>query len=93
MNNWQEFIAGTIPTNAASCLRMVSASQNGSGVKVTWQSVNTRTYYLQRATNVAVPPAFSTIQSNITGLFGTTSYTDPVAINGGSFFYRVGVQR
>jgi hypothetical protein len=95
MNNWQEFIAGTNPTNAASVLMMTSAvplpSQNW--VIVRWQSVNTRTYYLQRSTNLGPPAGFSTIQSNIVGMAGTTIFIDATATNGHSFFYRIGVQR
>lgn len=89
MNNWKEWQSGTIPTNAASVLKLSSPTNSVSGVKVTWQSVSGMTYYLQSSTNL---PAFVSIQSNLVGQAGTTSYTDTTATNGGSYFYRVGVQ-
>ena len=92
MNNWQEWIAGTIPTNANSILRLLSLSNSVAGNTVTWQSVNTRTYYVQISTNFMAQPAFTSIQSNLVGQAGFTSYTDPTATNGGRYFYRVGVQ-
>jgi parallel beta-helix repeat protein len=93
LNNWQEWLAGTNPTNASSELKITSttATVNPAGLVVTWQSQNTRKYYLQRSVDLA-QPGFSTIQGNIAGQLGTTSYTDTNAVGPGPFFYRVGVQ-
>ena len=94
MNNWQEWIAGTNPTNALSALKMVSAlvTNRLPGLAVTWQSVTNWTYYLQRSTNLASQPAFVTIQSNIFAMTGITTYNDTTATNSSLYFYRVGVQ-
>jgi hypothetical protein len=92
LNNWQEWKAGTIPTNAASVLQLASPTNSVAGVKVTWQSVSGVTYYLQSSTNLAAVPAFTALQSNLVGQVGSTSYTDSTATNGGPYFYRVGVQ-
>ncbi len=94
MNSYQDWIAGLNPTNAASVLAMVppTATNNSTAFTVTWQSVNTRKYYLQRSTDLTAQAAFSSIQSNIVGRTGTTSYSDVTATNGGTYFYRVGVQ-
>jgi len=92
LNNWQEWIAGTVPTDASSALRVLNPSKAVSGVIVTWQSVNNRTYFLERATNLGAVPPFSLLISNLVGRAGTTSYTDPNATGPGPFFYRVGVQ-
>jgi hypothetical protein len=89
MNNYAEWKAGTIPTDAASVLKLLSPSNSVSGITVTWQSVNTRTYYLQSSTNL---PDFTSIQSNIVGQADSTSYTDITATNGGPYYYRVGIQ-
>ena len=94
MNNWQKWIAGLNPTNPASVLVMQTpvATNTTAGVTVSWQSVNTRTYYLQRASDLITQPPFTSIISNLVGQAGTTSYTDTTATNAGPYFYRVGVQ-
>ena len=92
MNNWQEFIAGTNPTNAASVLMLQTPAIAVSNATITWNSVTNVTYYVQRSSNLS-PPSFTSIQSNIVGQAGTTSYVDTNAVGSGMFFYRVGVQQ
>jgi hypothetical protein len=65
---------------------------SASGLTVSWESVNTRSYWLERASNLAASPDFSTIASNLPGQSNTTTYTDTNAIGSGPFFYRVSVQ-
>jgi hypothetical protein len=50
----QDYLAGTNPTNAASLLRITAAdySPGGTNALLTWNSVPTRYYYLQKALNL-----------------------------------------
>jgi hypothetical protein len=90
-NVYQDWIAGLNPTNSASVL-LASPGLFPSGITVLWPSVSGRTYSVQRSTNLVTQP-FITIQNNIAGHAGTSSYTDYSATNGIPYFYRVGVQR
>jgi len=92
MNNWQEWVAGTNPIDASSLLKMLAPSITLSGVTVQWQSVSGKTYFIQRCGNLSVPASFLTLQGNIAGQAGTTTYLDLTATGPGPFFYRVGVQ-
>jgi len=67
-------------------------TNNSSGITLGWQSVNGLNYFIQRSADLSLQPAFTTIQSNLVGQAGTTSYTDTTALGNGPFFYRVGVQ-
>ncbi len=89
MNNWAEWRAGTNPTNALSLLEANPPAVNASGVTITWQSETNITYYVQRTADLTT--LFSSIQSNIVGQVGTTSYID-TNTSSASFYYRVGVQ-
>lgn len=91
-NNWQEWRADTIPTNSLSALRLVSATNSPGGAVVTWQSVATRNYWLERATNLGVVSPFQTIATNIIGTAGTKTFTDTTVAGDGLYLYRIGVQ-
>jgi len=91
LNNWQEWIAGTDPTNADSALRLYTPTNSASGITVSWPSVNTRMYFLQRSTNLDAQPPFFPLATNLAGQTGTTTYEDTNAVGAGPFFYRLGV--
>ncbi len=93
MNNWQEWICDTNPTNALSVLRMLSISNSPSGPTMRWQSLNTRDYFVQRAVAYGTRSVFITIATNIVGQAGATTYLDTTANATGPLFYRVGVGR
>jgi subtilisin family serine protease len=93
MSNLAEWIAGTNPTNAASCLRAsVVSVTNVSGVVVGWSSVTGKLYWLARSTNLET--GFSTVgATNIAATAPTNIFTDTTALPGNPSFYRVGVEQ
>jgi hypothetical protein len=93
MNNWQESIAGTNPTNPASALVINTLATNSAGLQVIWQGVIGKSYFVQRALDLSAASAFTTIRSNIYTQDGTLVHLDTTATNGGPYFYRVGVQQ
>ena len=92
MNNWQEWIAGTVPTDAASVLKIVSVVSSGTTFEVGWTSVTNRSYALERAFYLGTTTGFATVQSNLLGMTFTTTCRDTNAAGDGSFFYRVRVE-
>jgi len=90
LNNWQEWVCGTDPTDARSVLRLLPPSVTNAHPTVAWQSVVGLTYVVARSSNAAAP--FTLLATNIPGTAGVTSYTDTNATEKGPFFYRVGVK-
>jgi hypothetical protein len=66
LNNYQEWVSGTNPTNALSVLRLLSATPTGSNATVSWQSVAGINYFLERSANLGSP--FTIEATNIIGL-------------------------
>ena len=92
LNNWQEWLSGTDPTDALSVFRLVQCTNGFSGRTVCWQSVPNRFYFVEHATNLAGPPGFQPLAYGIAGGPGITTYTDTNAQSAGPVFYRVGTQ-
>jgi hypothetical protein len=65
MNNWQEWVCGTDPTNALSVLRMLSAVPTSTNVTVSWQSVAGINYFLERSSDLS-----STLALGVTTIVG-----------------------
>ncbi len=88
-NNLAEYIAGTIPTNAASALKLQSISKAANGTTVTWQSISGKRYQLQGRT--ALPAStWQNVGSVVTAAGDTAQWLDASATNG-QRFYRVQV--
>ncbi len=92
LNNWQEWLCGTNPTNALSTLCLFPLTGNLSGVMVSWQSAPDRIYFLDLSTNLSATPAFLRLATGIPGQAGMTTFTDTNAPGDGPCFYRVGIQ-
>jgi hypothetical protein len=91
LNNWEEWRCLTVPTNALSVLRLLSATPAGANVTVSWQSVAGVSYLVERSTNLGAQPPFLTLATNIAAQGSTTSYTDTNAAPLAPLFYRVAV--
>jgi hypothetical protein len=70
----------------------LAVSQTEAGILLQWPSGIGRKYFVERSSNLLDQPAFQIIQSDISAVSTTTSFTDVEAVGPGPFFYRVGVQ-
>jgi hypothetical protein len=92
MTAWQEFWAGTDPTNRNSAFRFESIAANpGAGIILQWQSVSNKFYHLQRSTNLAFGLEF--IKSNILATPPLNTETDITASSQGPYFYQIQLRR
>jgi subtilisin family serine protease len=93
MSNLAEWLAGTNPTNASSCLQLIAIPSNNPNVfVVSWPSVAGKYYRLERATNL-LTGFNSVVQTNIAATAPTNTVTDPAILPGNTRLYRVGVEQ
>jgi hypothetical protein len=91
MNNYAEWVAGTIPTNASSCFYLDLSGQTGNGCDVSWPSVSNRTYMLEWSTNLQA--GFQPLTNNLAADPPTNRFVDNVNTQQAVRFYRGGVHR
>jgi hypothetical protein len=82
LKTWQEYIAGTVPTNKNSCLRVISPLQN----VIDWDTVSGRVYSVYWTTNLM--NVFQCLESNIP--WTRSSFTNSTAVPCG--YYKIGVE-
>jgi len=93
LNNWQEWQAGTSPTDALSTLRLLTPIQIGLDLVVRWASVPGKYYFLDWTTNLGAPPIFEPLATHLpASATNTTTFTHTNATSLGPLFYRVGVE-
>ena len=90
MSNMQEYLAGTDPNNVNSVLRITNEnfSSGGTSVALTWNSVATRYYYIEKTPSLSSPVWTDSDLGLITpdGSSTARTFTDANAPMG---FYRV----
>jgi len=93
MTVWQEYHAGTDPTNAASKFGMNTAQAVPGGFVITWSTVPGKTYKVLYADSPGGPWQEDLPSSQVTAGPGETgmSYTDTTVGAAGKRFYRVRV--
>ncbi|MCF7818695.1 MAG: hypothetical protein K9M54_12535 [Kiritimatiellales bacterium] len=90
LSSWQEYVAGTNPTNPLSVFEITSESVGAQGAIIRWSSVSNRFYSLFRSTNLSGIFAIVPGAGDLPATPPENIYTNP-ADNGASAFYRVSV--
>lgn len=66
MSNLTEYLCGSNPTNAASYLHVTVVTRDGDDVRVRWQAVEGRNYYIEAAVSLADPGSFTVVSPLLT---------------------------
>ena len=91
MSNMQEYLAGTDPTNPNSNLRITAESfaSGGTSASLTWHSVMTRYYYIQKTPALGSPVWTDSGLGLISPFIGSTTTAGFTDTSAPARFYRV----
>lgn len=88
---WQEFVAGTDPTNEFSVLRVIETGRTGGWNTISWPAVTGKVYSIYKSTNLLYTWPGSSFTNNLSSATnGTVSFSDAESNN--PAFYRIIVQ-
>jgi subtilisin family serine protease len=92
-SNYAEWVAGTNPTNPASCLRLLTPTVTATNIVIIqWPSVAGKSYRLERATNLII--GFDAIvRSNIAATPPINSEPDIAVLPTQPLYYRILVEQ
>ena len=85
----QDYLAGTDPTNAGSLLRITGIAKGAAEVSLTWDSVPTRYYYLQKTPNLATDGWVDSGLGLISPSAGSSTGEGFMDTNAPASFYRI----
>jgi hypothetical protein len=82
--DWQEYIAGTSPTNPVSALRIDEFTTGSTNITLNWPSVTGRLYKVMTATNLVSPLTNKVFQASGNG--SQLAYTNAEVLDHQRFF-------
>ncbi len=89
MSDFAEFLAGTLPNNAASVFKIIRVTPlSGVSTEIEWTSVPGKTYHVQYK-NALDAPTWSDLPGDVTANSGTASKVDAMMGGTAKRFYRV----
>jgi hypothetical protein len=91
MLTWEEWVAGTSPTNMADVLTVDFAADIGTSTTLVWPSVSNRTYKVWRSVNLQ--EGFWQVSGNLQATPPANTYRERTAPVGLPTFYRISVER
>jgi hypothetical protein len=91
MRNWEEYHAGTDPTESASVFRVDGVARSAGGAVLRWPSVGGQIYSVYRAPDPA--GSFTPRVTGVSATPPTNTYTDALSAGEPSGFYRITTQR
>jgi hypothetical protein len=92
LNNLQEFLSDTNPTNPASRLVLKSVARMSSGVSISWAGGVQAQQYLQRKNDLSGTGRWTTLYTNLPPTSTNVTYVDLLPTNRAGF-YRIQVER
>lgn len=92
MLSWEEWVAGTSPTNKADVLKMdMEVHAVGNNSMLAWRSVSNRVYKVWRSTNLM--DGFRQVSGNLQATPPVNTFNEPQMPVGQPVYYRISVEK